>query len=55
GTAEVAAAKPHAWFAGFAPASDPRVLVVAVVENGGTGGSVAAPIVRQVIAAALGL
>ena len=31
------------------------VVVVAMVENAGTGGSVAAPIARQVIAAALGL
>ncbi len=55
GTAEVADAKPHAWFAGFAPAEDPRVVVVVLVENAGTGGSVAAPIARKVIAAVLGL
>ena len=55
GTAEVAGADTHAWFAGFAPAGDPQVAVVVLVENGGTGGSVAAPIAKQVIAAALGL
>jgi penicillin-binding protein A len=55
GTAEVADAESHAWFAGFAPAGDPEVVVVVLVENEGTGGSVAAPIARQVIAAALGL
>jgi len=55
GTAEVADDEPHAWFAGFAPAGDPQVLVVVLVENAGTGGSVAAPIARRVIAAALGL
>jgi peptidoglycan glycosyltransferase len=55
GTAEVADAESHAWFAGFAPAADPQVVVVVLVENAGTGGSVAAPIARQVIAAALGL
>ena len=54
GTAEVATGQPHAWFAGFAPADSPRVVVAVIVENGGTGGSVAAPIARQVIAAALG-
>lgn len=53
GTAEVAGADSHAWFAGFAPAGDPRVVVAVLVENGGTGGSVAAPIARAVIAAAL--
>ena len=55
GTAEVSDDEPHAWFAGFAPADNPRVVVAVLVENGGTGGSVAAPIARQVIAAALGL
>jgi peptidoglycan glycosyltransferase len=55
GTAEVANAEPHAWFVAFAPADDPRVVVAVLVENAGTGGSVAAPIARQVIAAALGL
>jgi penicillin-binding protein A len=55
GTAEVADAEPHAWFTGFAPAKDPQLVVAVLVENAGTGGSVAAPIARQVIAAALGL
>jgi peptidoglycan glycosyltransferase len=55
GTAEVAEAEPHAWFAGFAPADDPRVVVAVLVENAGTGGRVAAPVARKVIAAALGL
>jgi penicillin-binding protein A len=55
GTAEVADAEPHAWFIGFAPADDPQVVVAVLVENAGTGGSIAAPIARQVIAAALGL
>jgi peptidoglycan glycosyltransferase len=55
GTAEVAEAEPHAWFAGFAPAEDPQVVVVVLVENSGSGGSVAAPIAKRVIAATLGL
>src|SRR5680860_264617 len=53
GTAEVADGLPHAWFVGFAPAEAPQVVVAAVVEHGGTGGKVAAPIVRTVIQAAL--
>lgn len=54
-------AAPHAWFLGFAPAEKPVVVVVAVVENGGnagdeaTGGAVAAPIVKAVIAKAIEL
>jgi penicillin-binding protein A len=55
GTAQVATGDSHAWFAGFAPADDPQVAVVVIVENGGSGGTVAAPIAKQVIAAALGL
>ena len=55
GTAEVASGEPDAWFAGFAPAEDPQIVVAVLIENGGTGGSVAAPAARQVISAALGL
>lgn len=55
GTAEITGGEPHAWFAGFAPAGDPRVVVAVVVENGGTGGSAAAPVARSVIKAVLGL
>lgn len=39
----------HAWFAGFAPAHKPEIVVVALVENAGHGGEVAAPVVRQVL------
>jgi peptidoglycan glycosyltransferase len=53
GTAEVADSESHAWFVAFASAEDPSVVVAAIVENAGTGGSVAAPIARKVIAAAL--
>ena len=50
---------PHAWFISFAPATDPRVAVAVVVEDGGVtgsevgGGRVAAPIARQVMEAVL--
>jgi peptidoglycan glycosyltransferase len=53
GTAENPHGKTHAWFIAFAPASRPVVAVSVIVENGGVGGQVAAPIARQVIAAAL--
>jgi penicillin-binding protein 2 len=36
----------HAWFAGFAPADNPQIVVVALIENGGHGGEVAAPVTR---------
>jgi len=39
----------HALFVGFAPFNNPRIAVALIVENGGSGGSVAAPIVRKVM------
>lgn len=39
----------HALFIGFAPYKNPRIAVALIVENGGSGGSVAAPIVRKVM------
>ena len=39
----------HAWFAGWAPAEDPEIAVVVLVEHGGGGGTVAWPIAKQVI------
>lgn len=41
--------RDHAWFAGYAPSYDPEIVVVAIVEHGGHGGSTAAPIVASVI------
>ncbi|MFA5028406.1 MAG: penicillin-binding protein 2, partial [Candidatus Methylomirabilota bacterium] len=46
--------KDHAWFASFAPVDNPRLAVVVLVENGGFGGQVAAPIARAVYEAAFG-
>lgn len=36
----------HAWFSGFAPVDDPKIAIAVIVENGGGGGKVAAPIGR---------
>ncbi len=44
----------HAWFAAYAPAEDPKVVVVAMVEHGGVGADAAAPIVMKVIEHYLG-
>ncbi|MBN2297282.1 MAG: penicillin-binding protein 2 [Deltaproteobacteria bacterium] len=41
--------RDHAWFFGFSPVETPEILVVTVVEHGGHGGSIAAPVVRDVI------
>jgi penicillin-binding protein 2 len=46
--------RDHALFISFAPADDPKIAVAVIVENGGHGGSVAAPIAGQVIKQFLG-
>ncbi len=46
--------RDHALFVAFAPVDDPRIAVAVLVENGGHGGSTAAPVARQVIDAYLG-
>lgn len=48
GTAE-SPTQPFAWFAGYAPADAPRYVVVALVEEGGSGSRIAAPIVRSIV------
>jgi penicillin-binding protein 2 len=53
GTAEAPGGTPHAWFVGYAPADDPKVVVAVLVEHGGHGGATAAPIARRVFDAAL--
>ncbi len=45
--------RDHAWFVGYAPANNPQIVVVALMEHGGHGSSVAAPLVQKVIAAYL--
>ncbi|GAA1857330.1 peptidoglycan D,D-transpeptidase FtsI family protein [Microbacterium koreense] len=61
GTAENGPTRPYTlWFTGFAPADDPQVAVAVVVEDGGgqgqsgSGGTIAAPIAKQVMEAVLG-
>jgi len=50
GTAETSPGKPdHAWFAGYAPAVNPRYVVVVVLEHGGSGGKAAGPVARELI------
>jgi penicillin-binding protein 2 len=40
--------KTHSWFTGFAPRSDPRVVVTVLVEYGGGGGTTAAPLAGRI-------
>jgi len=48
GTAEVFGAGDYAWYASYAPANDPKYVVVVMVEQGGHGGTVAAPATRLI-------
>lgn len=41
--------KPHAWFVAYAPSRNPLIAVAVIVEHGEGGGSVAAPIAREVL------
>jgi len=45
--------RDHALFIAFAPAEKPRIAVAVIVEHGGGGGSVAAPIARKIMDAYL--
>lgn len=49
GSAEFETGKEsHAWFTGYAPADDPKLVVTVIVEEGGSGGRAAAPVARAV-------
>jgi len=53
GTAENSQGASHAWFIGFAPADNPEIVIAVIVENAGSGGSIAAPIAGRIFAQAL--
>jgi penicillin-binding protein 2 len=48
GTAEVFKKQDTSWFASFGPVADPRYVVIVMVEQAGTGGTVAAPASREI-------
>lgn len=54
GTAENPQGEDHAWFVAFAPYEKPEICVVVQIENAGHGGSIAAPIAKEIIKKALG-
>jgi penicillin-binding protein 2 len=41
--------QPHAWFTAYAPAQSPEIVVTVVVEEGGQGSHVAAPIAKEIL------
>ncbi len=50
GTAEYGDARDrtHAWYTSYAPANDPKIALTILIEGGGEGSSVAAPIAKEV-------
>jgi penicillin-binding protein 2 len=45
--------RDHAWFVAIAPAERPEIAVAVLIEHGGHGGSAAAPVAKEVMAAYL--
>ena len=39
----------HAWFIGVAPIDDPQFVVAVVIDEGGSGGAIAAPVARHIL------
>lgn len=48
GTAQNPHGKEHSWFAGYAPADQPEIAIVALVENAGHGSEFAAPLCKRI-------
>jgi penicillin-binding protein 2 len=49
GTADIVGRQPYSWFAAMAPANNPKYVVVVMVEQGGHGGTTAAPVARRIL------
>jgi penicillin-binding protein 2 len=49
GTAQNPHGQDHALFMGFAPVENPEMAFAVVVENAGHGGSIAAPVAREIV------
>ncbi len=41
--------RPHSWFIAYAPAKEPQIAIVTMVENAGEGSAVAAPLTREIL------
>jgi len=51
GTAQTPHGSDHSWYASWAPAAHPRVVVVVLIEHGGFGVESAAPAAREIYSA----
>ncbi|HYZ79204.1 MAG TPA: penicillin-binding transpeptidase domain-containing protein [Gaiellaceae bacterium] len=55
GTAQAPPGNDHSWYASWAPAGNPKVVVVVVIEHGGFGAEAAAPAAREIYSEYFGL
>lgn len=55
GTGEVYGQQATSWFASYAPADDPKYVIVMTVPEGGTGSGTSAPSVRRIYEALFGV
>jgi penicillin-binding protein 2 len=55
GTSETGETDPHAWFVGYAPADEPEIVIAVMIEHGGEGPTVAAPLFRRLVEAYFGI
>ena len=53
GSADTEGKSAHAWFIGFAPVEEPKIVISVIVENVGTGSEYAVPIARKILKAYL--
>ena len=51
GPARASRFRSTAWFVGYAPANNPRVVVAVILEGAGSGGAGAAPVAREILQA----
>lgn len=51
GTAEShsSSGEPHAWFTVFAPYDNPEIVVTVMIEEGGQGSDIAAPVAKEIL------
>jgi penicillin-binding protein 2 len=47
--------RDHGWFIGYAPMEKPTIAFAVLVEHGGHGGTISAPVVRKVLEVYFGL
>ena len=41
--------RDNAWFAAYAPADNPEIAIVVLIEHGGSGGEVAGPVAKNIL------